>query len=116
MSKRQCSARQKPKNHDCRGLARAIRRVLGESDRPLTANEVAAKLRRRFRTFSTVSMVERLDERCVISSFRVGGLNGCWVYTLHAKVAALKAAGMLPEIQVWPVPDLRAILEDVDDC
>lgn len=116
MTNRYRSGRPKPKSHDCRGLARAIRRVLELADRPLTANEVAERLCRRFRTFSTVSMVERLDERCVISSFRVGGLTGCWVYTLHCKVAAMKAAGVLPEIQVWPVPDLRAILEDVDDC
>ena len=98
-----------------RGMACAIRLVLERAETPLTANEIAERLKRKFRQFAVVSMVERLDERCVITSVRQGGLCGCWVYTLHAKVEGLKAAGALPVIQVWPVPDLRATLEDLDD-
>lgn len=98
-----------------RGMACAIRGVLETADTPLTANEIADRLNRRFRHFAVVSMVERLDERCVLTSVRQGGVCGCWVYTLHAKVEGLKAAGALPVIQVWPVPDLRATLEDLDD-
>lgn len=93
-------------------MAHAIRLVLDKATRPLTANEVADKLARRYLHFSVVTMVERLDERCSISSFRI---EGVWMYTLHSKVAGLKAAGMLPKcIEVWPVPDLRATLEDLD--
>ena len=102
------------KTREKAGLACAVRLVLEQADRPLTANEVADRLEGRYRRFSIVSMVEWLDERCTISSFRLGGLLGCWVYTLHGKVAGLKAAGVLPEVQVWPVPDLRATLEDLD--
>lgn len=97
-----------------RGLAQEIRRVLLRSRHPLTVRQIVRRLRGAYREFSIVTMVERLDERCSLVALRMVKLGGVVGYTMPEKLDGYRRAGVLGEVKVWRVPDLRATLEDLE--
>lgn len=102
-------------NRQSRGITRAIRALLESSAEPMTLPEIVERLGRRYRPFSVVSMVEFLDAQCQVSVLRWVRRGGCVCYTLPGKLAAFRQARLLGDINIWPVPDLRAILDDVNE-
>lgn len=80
----------------------------------MTVDEIVIKLRRRFREFSIVSMVERMDDFNRLTMLWSVSL-GRPVFTVDEKLGEYKRAGRLGGIRIRPIPDLWAVLEDANE-